>query len=255
VARPQKQTVDYFPHDTDAGEKKTLAIIQNKFGNDGYAFWFKLLQLLGKSPGHYYSFRNLIDWEFLLAKTHIPLTETAQEILETLAGLGAIDLELYGHKIIWSQNFVNRLADVYDRRKVSPPPKPDWRVIENNNGVSENNNSIPVSDNPQTKLNKTKLNKTKGEGSKPSTSSSTSHILEIFTQKFPYAFGREPDSREQAMLRDLAQELADTGITDKQIHDAFCEAAELNKRNVPYVRAVLLAWLGIEKKGGWDERD
>jgi len=47
MARPRKQTVDYFPHDTDVSSGKTLTILQSKYGNDGYAFWFKLLRMPG----------------------------------------------------------------------------------------------------------------------------------------------------------------------------------------------------------------
>ena len=71
MARPRKQTVDYFPHDTNAGHRKTLTVLQNKYGNDGYAFWYQLLELLGRSPGHFYNFSDPSDWEFLVAETHI----------------------------------------------------------------------------------------------------------------------------------------------------------------------------------------
>lgn len=47
MARPTKTSVDYFPHMTHSG--KTIAILEARWGNDGYAFWFKLLELLGDS--------------------------------------------------------------------------------------------------------------------------------------------------------------------------------------------------------------
>ena len=47
MARPKKQTVDYFPHIIKQG--KTMTILENRFGNDGYAFWFKLLEILGST--------------------------------------------------------------------------------------------------------------------------------------------------------------------------------------------------------------
>ena len=45
MARPAKTSVDYFPHMAHSG--KTIAILEARWGNDGYAFWFKLLELLG----------------------------------------------------------------------------------------------------------------------------------------------------------------------------------------------------------------
>lgn len=44
MARPQKQGLDYFPHDTDAMNDEKLEIMQLLYGNAGYAFYFKLLE-------------------------------------------------------------------------------------------------------------------------------------------------------------------------------------------------------------------
>ena len=160
MARPHKQTVDYFPHDTDASEGKTLTIIQAKYGNNGYAFWFKLLQLLGKTPGHYFDFNNPADWEFLLAKTHTKDTETAKDILETLVVLGAIDAELYAHGVIWCQKFVDGIADAYNRTVEGAPKRPDYLVNVGDKDVSADINPENATEIPQTKLKETKLNNT-----------------------------------------------------------------------------------------------
>ena len=123
MGRPRKQTVNYFPHDADASEKKTLYILESKFGNDGYAFWFKLLELLAKNEGHFYDVRNPAAWEFLLAKTHVS-EDIGNQIMALLLELDAIDRELWGEKIIWVQHFVDGVADAYRNRKTDPPPKP-----------------------------------------------------------------------------------------------------------------------------------
>lgn len=121
MARPKKQIVDYFPHYCNGS--KSLHIIQTQHGNDGYAFWFKILQILGKSEGHYYDYSQQDDWLFLLSQTHVS-EEKALQILETLALVGSIDKELYEKKIIWSQNFVDNISDVYLRRKTGIPQRP-----------------------------------------------------------------------------------------------------------------------------------
>ncbi|KKN74756.1 hypothetical protein LCGC14_0387980 [marine sediment metagenome] len=127
MARPKKQTVDYFPHYCNGG--RSLSILQNQHGNDGFSFWFKLLQLLGKSEGHYYDYSNSNDWLFLITETHV--TESmAEKILETLAGIGSIDYELWQKKIIWSQHFVDNVADVYVRRKADVPLRPGTPIPE-----------------------------------------------------------------------------------------------------------------------------
>ena len=121
MARPIKNTVDYFPHIIKNG--KTIFILESKFGNDGYAFWFKLLELLGSSDNHIYDYNNLSDWEFLIAKTKVS-EEKANNILKTLADIGAIDSELLEKKIIWCENFIKGIEIVYKNRKQEPPKKP-----------------------------------------------------------------------------------------------------------------------------------
>ena len=124
MARPRKQTVDYFPHDTNASERRTLTIMESKYGIEGYAFWFKLLELLGKSPGHFYDFNAVPDLEFLSAKTTRNDTETTLNMTETLSVLGAIDQELFSKGIIWCQNFVDNIEDAYNRTIADVPEKP-----------------------------------------------------------------------------------------------------------------------------------
>ena len=123
MGRPRKQTVDYFPHFTSS-DSKTKFILEQNWGNDGYAFWFKLLELLGRSDGHYYDCSKTADSKYLAALTRIDET-TVKEILDTLADLGNIDPELWTErKVIWCQNFVDNLQDVYSKRTAVIPKKP-----------------------------------------------------------------------------------------------------------------------------------
>ena len=122
MARPKKQTVDYFPHYCNGS--RSLAILQNQHGNDGFSFWYRLLMLLGKSEGHFFDYSNTNDWLFLITETHAVSEPIAENILETLAGVGSIDYELWQKKIIWSQHFVDNIADVYKRRMVDVPQRP-----------------------------------------------------------------------------------------------------------------------------------
>ena len=157
MARPQKRTVDYFPHYATSG--KTLLILQNEFGNDGYAFWFKLLSLLCKTDGQVYDYNNVASWRLLLAETQVS-EDIAGKILQVLADIDTIDKELHSHKVIWVQNLVDNLEDVYNRRKNgSKPIRPlivDDNVVYDNVNVSINPDN--VSNKRQTKLNQTKLN-------------------------------------------------------------------------------------------------
>lgn len=123
MGRPRKQTVDYFPHFVST-DSRTKFILENNWGNDGYAFWFKLLELLGRSEGHCYECTQAADMMYLTALTRVT-EEQAIEILNLLAERGNIDKELWTeHKIIWCQSLVDNLQDVYSKRTVAAPIKP-----------------------------------------------------------------------------------------------------------------------------------
>ena len=158
MTRRKKQTVDYFPHDCDCSNKKTLYILEQKYGNNGYAFWFKLLEILGSTEGHVIDCSNPVTWQFLQAKTRTNEV-ICNEILYLLVEVGAIDKELWESKRIWSDNFVERIESVYINRRCKTPQKPV------SNGITTCRNpvhtGITTSRNPQSKVKQTKVKQTK----------------------------------------------------------------------------------------------
>lgn len=143
--RPLKTTVDFFSHDCKHG--KTIFILEQQYGNDGFAFWYKLLELLGDTSGHAYDCNNPDNWQYLLAYTKVS-EDKAIQIINTLLSTNKIDKELWQHKTIWCQNFVNRLADVYEKRDSPLPPKPKTDLpspISNINSITAP--EMPISGN------------------------------------------------------------------------------------------------------------
>ena len=93
-----------------------------------------------------------------------------------------------------------------------------------------------------------KGNSPEDSGEKPSPSLAGSSLFQFLVDTFPKAWGRIPNSRETAQLRDLGKEISSAGsATAQQIHDAFKEAANQNKLHISYVRKILHAWLGFER--------
>ena len=121
MSRPKKQTVDYFAHVVKPG--KTLFILERKFGNDGYSFWFKLLEVLGATDGHSYDINPIENREYLWAYCNVS-EETGIAILKACVDMDAIDSELHSKGIIWSDNFVSNLAHLYSKRTSELPVKP-----------------------------------------------------------------------------------------------------------------------------------
>jgi len=149
MARPQKQTVDFFPHYCKQ-YGKTIYILEQRFGNNGYTFWFKLLEELGNHNGHCIDFTDENELEFFGAKIRVSVSETL-EMLDLAAKLKAIDPILWGKKIVWCQNFVNNLSEVYAKRVVSAPEKP----------VSAPEKPVSDSDNPQSRVEESRVKESK----------------------------------------------------------------------------------------------
>lgn len=135
MGRLPKKGVDYFPHDTVASSMPTLYIIQQRYGNDGYAFWFKLLEFLGLQDGLKVDFSIQKDWLYFLSIAKVD-AETGEDIMSMLADIDAIDKDLWRNsRVVWSQNFADRLAAIYVKRGVTLPKKPsDEKSKTNNDG-------------------------------------------------------------------------------------------------------------------------
>ena len=115
MSRPRKANVDYFPHSTEHG--KTMFVLENRWGNNGYAAWFKILEMLGRAENHFIDTRDTETWEYLVANLRINPNTTC-EILNTLSNLRAIDQELWeSSKVIFSVNFVDGVTPAYRFRK------------------------------------------------------------------------------------------------------------------------------------------
>ena len=129
MGRGQKSGVDYFSHDVGAHNKKTLSVLRSRFGNDGYAFWFIMLELLGEQTELSFDCSDEISWVYFCSETGVSETKAA-EILEFLARIEAIDKALWQNKkIIWCQGFVDRLKDVYKKRRDEIPQKPCAEIV------------------------------------------------------------------------------------------------------------------------------
>lgn len=156
MARPKKKGVDYFPHDCITG--KTIFILEQKFGNDGYAFWFKLLEFIGTKEGHYLDCNDPEDMEFLQAKTHLSGVIICS-ILDLLSNMRAIDRELWEKKIVWSQKFVDNISDVYLNRRIETPRRPSFYIVSTDqNPATLHFSAQPTLKSTQSKVKESKVN-------------------------------------------------------------------------------------------------
>jgi len=174
MARRQRTNVDYFPHDTH--HCKTLRIINKKYGNDGYAFYFKLRELLGKTDYHNYDLSNKIDWQDFVVEMDIDEAK-ANELIEFLVSLGELDQEMWEEeKRLWSQNLLDDIKTVYNKRASETPDKYSFRT--GNAGFSSGN-GVLLAGNTQSKGKESKLKESRV------VNDATTFDLDYFVTAFP----------------------------------------------------------------------
>ena len=258
MARPQKQTVDYFPHSVE--DSKTKFILENSYGNDGYAFWFKLLELLCKSDGHYYDCNGVAEWMYLIALVKVK-EETAIDILNTLAEINKIDQKLWSQgKIIWCQSLVDNISDAYKKRTVSVPEKPTFSEFPHR---KPDLNEVSGDGNPQIKLNKTKVNNKEREIDAPAQNPPEEKTdTEIAT-----ALQRINNEAFNFRLNGLSSEFlqcAEIWIKDDVAPDLIIKALAIGNDKAssttgicPYARKVIQGWIqdGIKTLAQWEEKN
>ena len=230
MARTQKDTVSYFPHDADASAGDTLMVLQSQFGNDGYAFWFKLLEKLASTDGHFLDFSNdSTRWQVFLARSGINEI-TGVEILKLLVEMGAIDKELWDRKIIWCQKLVDNIADVYKNRRREIPQRP---LSTSLNLITMGINPITTSDNTQSKVKEIKEKETKEE------SVSLEDVFEVYKKEImgcPDESVSIPEDTENDI------ELTIKRFTAPWVRDAILVGVKRKRKDWRYIAGILKNW-------------
>ena len=90
--------------------------LRSKFGNDGYAVWFMLLENLGKASYHYLNLSD--DVELMYLSSELKVSDAAlTEIINDLVKLDEFDRELWEeNKILFNEKFIENVSDAYKKR-------------------------------------------------------------------------------------------------------------------------------------------
>lgn len=120
MARPKKEGMDYFPHDVDASNDEKIEMLEILYGNDGYSFYFKMLERIYKNK----NFCLVSDAETreemfqILSKKFNMDYEKFQKILNSCFKYKLFDKELYETQgIITNESILKRSKVVTDKRK------------------------------------------------------------------------------------------------------------------------------------------
>lgn len=116
MARPQKEGMDYFPHDTDAVNDEKIDALRTLYGNDGYAFYFILLERIYRTTNFELDVSDAEIIQILANKIGIN-TERFNQMLNTALKFNCFDKELYNkNKILTSNGIQKRASVVVDKR-------------------------------------------------------------------------------------------------------------------------------------------
>lgn len=162
MARPRKENMDYFPHDTDASGDEKIDAMRAMFGNDGYAFYFILCERIYRTSAAELD----ISKPVLLVPLFKKLLVTQEKFDEMIDA--SFELELFSQSdysergVLTSKGIkkrheeVQKLRDKY-RKKKDKPTSEQVFTRENTGDNSEKTGE----ETPERKVNKTKVNKTK----------------------------------------------------------------------------------------------
>ena len=119
AGRKNKHSADYFPHYIKHGNK--MFYIEQKHGNDGYAIWFKIMERLAETDFHCCNLTEDAEMMFMASRCNVE-ENVLIDVLNILAKFEWIDSFLWSnYRVIYSQDFVESLAEMYKRRSVQLP--------------------------------------------------------------------------------------------------------------------------------------
>lgn len=105
-----------------------MFFIEQKYGNDGYATWYKIIEKLGSTENHYLNLNKEEEILYLAAKCRVSEIILIS-IINDLVKIGVFDKELWDAKIIWSQQFIESIEDAYKKRNNKCITLPGLRVL------------------------------------------------------------------------------------------------------------------------------
>lgn len=109
MARPLKEGMDYFPHDTDASNDEKIEALRALHGNDGYAFYFILLERIYRTPNAELDISKPAVRAALIAKIGVS-PDKFEEMLQTAFDVDCLSRSAYEERQVLTSNGIKRRA-------------------------------------------------------------------------------------------------------------------------------------------------
>ncbi len=115
MARPKKQGLDYFPHDVDAVNDEKIEAMRAAFGNDGYAFYFILLERIYRTEDGSLDISSTMKKSALAVKVGVA-ADRFEEMLQASVEVGLFLREAYEAGALQSNGVNHRFDEVNKSR-------------------------------------------------------------------------------------------------------------------------------------------
>jgi hypothetical protein len=157
MARPLKRGLDYFPHDTDAMNDEKIEIMQLLYGNDGYAFYFKMLERIYRSADLTLDVSDAETRLVMIKKCNVD-EERFDKMVSTALRQGLFDVETYEQTGQLTSKGILKRSEMVTKKRENMRERYSSKV-----SASETREET-MSETQQTKQKETKQNKTKQNG-------------------------------------------------------------------------------------------
>lgn len=126
--------MDYFSHDTNALGDKKIEALRMLYGNDGYAFYFILLEMIYQEPNFELDVSDAETIQILAKKVEVTI-QKFESILETSIKRECFDPKSYKERKVLTSNGIKKRASVVVEKRVNMRKKYEQKVSDAEIGV------------------------------------------------------------------------------------------------------------------------
>jgi len=160
MARPQKEGMDYFPHDNDAANDEKIEALRVLYGNDGYAFYFILLERIYRTADFELDISDAETIQILCRKVSVT-EELFNRMLETAFKRKCFDQEAYEQRGVLTSSGIKRRASVVLEKRETMRSK--YKKVSDAETTQETKAETPQSKVKESKVKESKVKDIKSE--------------------------------------------------------------------------------------------
>jgi hypothetical protein len=154
MARPQKEGMDYFPHDNDAANDEKIEALRVLYGNDGYAFYFILLERIYRTADFELDISDTETLQILSRKVAVT-EEKFNKMLETAIKQKCFDRDAYEQRgVLTSIGIKKRASVVLEKREFM---RSKYKKVSDAETTQETKSETPQSKVKESKEKKSKV--------------------------------------------------------------------------------------------------